>query len=97
MSICKHYSFIKNSEQIIARETEDEFLDVIGAKVLRVFLLAIHNHLNRFSPPPPPPPSPPKQKWFETGCNVNIVYGNLTVSMITLKIMPRNLNKFVHS
>jgi hypothetical protein len=25
--------------------TEDEFLDVIGTKVLRVFLLAIHSNL----------------------------------------------------
>jgi hypothetical protein len=25
--------------------SEDEFLDVIGTKVLRVFLLAIHSHL----------------------------------------------------
>ncbi len=33
---------------------EAEFLDVIGTKVLRVFLLAVHNHLtNGFNPPPP--------------------------------------------
>jgi hypothetical protein len=30
---------------IIIRCTEAEFLDVIGTKVLRVFLLAIHSHL----------------------------------------------------
>ncbi len=35
---------------------EAEFLDVIGKKVLRVFLLAIRSHL---------PPSP-EQKFFET-------------------------------
>jgi hypothetical protein len=51
---------------------EAEFLDIIGTKVLRVFLLAIHCHLySRILP------SPLEQKWFETGCNVNIVYGNL--------------------
>ncbi len=37
--------------------TEAEFLDVIGSKVLRVFLLAIHSHLYLgilLTPPPPP-------------------------------------------
>ncbi len=48
-----------------------------GPKVLRVFLLAIYSHLyshlyKRILLPPPL-----EQKWFETGCNVNIVYGNL--------------------
>ncbi len=54
---------------------EAEFLDLIGPKALRVFLLGIHRHIyQRISPPPPPP----GQKWFETGCNVNIIfYGNL--------------------
>jgi len=43
--------------------TETEFLDVIGTKVLWVFLLAI----------------PREQKWFENAfvCNASIVYGNL--------------------
>jgi hypothetical protein len=41
---------------------EAAFLDVIGAKVLRVFLRAIHNHLYyRILLHPPP-----EQKWFET-------------------------------
>ncbi len=37
---------------------EEEFSDVIGTKVSRVFLLAIHSHplLTDFPPPPPPPP-----------------------------------------
>jgi hypothetical protein len=52
--------------------TEAEFLDVIGTKVLRVFLLAIHSHLY--------------QRIYSLSliinglklvCNVNIVYGNL--------------------
>ncbi len=37
---------------------EAEFLGVIGTKVLRVFLLAIHSHLYYvLNPPPPPPPT----------------------------------------
>jgi hypothetical protein len=46
---------------------ETEFLNVIGTKVLRVFLLAIHSHV--YPPPPPAPPRPPplEQKWVETG------------------------------
>ncbi len=44
--------------------TEAEFLDVIGTKVSNFFLRAIHSH-------------PPPQKRFETGCNANIVFGNL--------------------
>jgi hypothetical protein len=31
---------------------EAEFLDVIETKVLRVFLLAIHSHLYKWTPPP---------------------------------------------
>jgi hypothetical protein len=42
---------------------EAEFLDVIGTKVLKVFLLAIHSHLHKRILLP----SPPEQKWFETG------------------------------
>jgi hypothetical protein len=41
---------------------EAEFLDVIGTKVLRVFLLAIHSHLYQRIPPPPP-----EEKWVDTG------------------------------
>jgi hypothetical protein len=33
---------------------EAEFLDAIGTKILRVFLLAIHSHLYGFLPPPSP-------------------------------------------
>jgi hypothetical protein len=40
--------------------TEAEFLDVIGKKVLRVFLLAIHSHLYYLYFPP----SPLEQNWF---------------------------------
>ncbi len=44
---------------------EAEFLDVIGTKVLEVFLLAIHSHLytNRYYSPP----SPIEQNWFKNG------------------------------
>ncbi len=41
---------------------EAEFLDVIGTKFLRVFLLAIHSHLYQRILPPHP-----TQKLFETG------------------------------
>jgi hypothetical protein len=44
---------------------EAEFLDVIGTKVLRNFLLVIHNQL-----------PPLEQKWLEIWI-VNIVYRNL--------------------
>jgi hypothetical protein len=37
-------------------ESEAEFLDVIGTKGLRVFLLAIHSHLYYWILLPPPPP-----------------------------------------
>ncbi len=52
---------------------EAEFLDAIGEKVLRVFLLAIHIHLYYgFCPTPP---------WSKSDlklvCNVNIICGNL--------------------
>ncbi len=41
---------------------EAEFLYVIGTKVLRVFLLAIHSHLTKgfYSPPPL------EKNWFKT-------------------------------
>jgi hypothetical protein len=41
-------------------------LDVIGTKVLRVFLFVIHSHLYPAFYIPPPPPTP-QQKWVETG------------------------------
>jgi hypothetical protein len=45
--------------------SEAEFLNIIGTKVLGVFLLAIHavTATNGFYPPPPAL----EQKWFETG------------------------------
>jgi hypothetical protein len=45
--------------------TEAEFLDVIGTKVLRVAPLLFTITSNRIYPPGPPPPL--EQKWFETG------------------------------
>ncbi len=47
-------------------QSEAEFLDVIGIKILRVFLLAIHSHLYALTDFTPPPPPSPEQKWFET-------------------------------
>ncbi len=53
---------------------ETEFSDVIGTKVLRVFLLAIHSHLYLQILLPPPPLSKSSLKLVY---NANIVYGNL--------------------
>jgi hypothetical protein len=47
--------------------TEAEFLDVIGTKILRVFLHAIHSHLYKRILHPHPPPAPREQKWLEIG------------------------------
>jgi hypothetical protein len=47
----------------ILRGDEAEFLDVIGTKVLKVFLLAFHSHLYFTTPPPPPL----ERNWFDTG------------------------------
>ena len=52
---------------------EAEFLDVIGTKVFRVFLLAIHSHFyKRFYSP-----SSMSKSGLKLVCNVNIVYGTL--------------------
>ncbi len=45
---------------------EAEFLDVIGTKVLRVFLLFTVSYTNGFPPPPF------EQKWAETGFYSNV-------------------------
>jgi hypothetical protein len=45
--------------------TEAEFLGVIGTKVLRLFLFAIHSQLYSTNGIAPLPPL--EQKWFETG------------------------------
>jgi hypothetical protein len=50
---------------------EAEFLGVIGTKVLKVFLLAIHGNLYLRIPPPP------SKNCLKLVCNENIVYGNL--------------------
>jgi hypothetical protein len=73
-------------------KTEAEFLGVIGTKVLRVFLLAIHSHLYKRILPPPPPP----QSGWKLICNVKIVYGN-NKSENSVKIMPGNLSEIVRS
>jgi hypothetical protein len=44
---------------VFSSDTEAKFFDVIGTKVLRVFILAC------FSQSPPPPPL--EKKWFQTG------------------------------
>jgi hypothetical protein len=58
--------------------SEAEFLDVVGTKFIRFFLLAIHRHLpllKYFIPLSPPPPR--SQSGLKLVCNVNIVYENL--------------------
>jgi hypothetical protein len=67
---------------------EAEFLDVIRAKVLRVFLLAIHSHLHERIPPSPR--GKVVWNWFVT------LYTE-TSSLRTLTMMPRNLNEIVCS
>ncbi len=49
-------------------------MDLIGTKVLRVFLLAFTHSplLTDFTPPPPP-----SKSGLKLVCNVNIVYGNI--------------------
>jgi hypothetical protein len=61
---------------------EAKFLDVIGTKVLSVFLFTVTS-ANRFNPPPLP-----EQKWITTGlvCKGNIVY-EFTSSLRTPKEM----------
>jgi hypothetical protein len=66
---------------------EAEIFDVIGTKVLGVFLLAFHGHLYYGFYSPPPSLS---KNGLKLVCNVNIVFGNL-------KIMPRNLYEIVRS
>jgi hypothetical protein len=52
-------------------------LDVIGTKVLRVFLLAIHSHLyKRISSPPLL-----VKRCLKLACDINKVYGNLKASV----------------
>ncbi len=53
---------------------EAEFLDVIGTKVFRVFLLTIHSQLYQLILLPPPHL---EKSELKLACNVNIVYGNL--------------------
>jgi hypothetical protein len=59
----------------------------------RVFLHAIHGHhyYGFYSPPPF------SKSGLKLVCNVNVEYGNLMSQNSQLKIMPRNLNKNVHS
>jgi hypothetical protein len=59
---------------IFNKNTEFEFLDLIGTKVLGVFLLAIHSHFFQRIVLPPPPLS---ERVLKLVCNVSIVYGNL--------------------
>jgi hypothetical protein len=58
--------------------SEAEFLDVIGTKVLRVFLLCYLQSpiLADFTPLPPSPP-PPSKIGLKLVCNVNKVHRNL--------------------
>jgi hypothetical protein len=51
---------------VAAAITEAEFVDLVGTKVLRVFLLAIHSHIYYTS-----------KSGLHLICNVNILYRNL--------------------
>ncbi len=53
---------------------EAEFLDVIGTKLLRVFLLAIHSHLYLLRILSP---SPTRASVLKMVYNVNVIYRNL--------------------
>ncbi len=75
------------SARKLCTNTEAEFLDVIGTKVLRVLLLAIHSHF--YSLP----------LWAKVVWNwivMKILYTE-TSSLRTLKILPRNFNEIVRS
>jgi hypothetical protein len=76
----------KNSSKVAFCIPEAEFLDVWSFPSLLFIDLT----------PPPPPPHPGKIGLI-LFCNLNIVYGNLTSSLRSLKIMPRNLNGIVRS
>jgi hypothetical protein len=69
---------------------EAEFMDAIGTKVLRVFLLAL---LTDFTP------SPLEQKWFETGlyCKHCIWYGTITVKKAVELLDAPSKNTFLKS
>jgi hypothetical protein len=56
------------------RTTAQKPLDIIGKKVLRVFLLAIHSHLYLQILLPSTPLS---KSGLKLVCNVNIIYENL--------------------
>jgi hypothetical protein len=73
---------------ICAVNPEAEFLDVIGTKVLRVFLLTIHSQLYQLILLPPPHLEKMGLKLVYNG---NSEYGNLKSE----KIMPRKLNEIV--
>ncbi len=87
----KHKSmwYFCDSKYLTLRCSEADFLDAIGTKVLRVFILAIHSHLYKrillFTPPPS----------AEVVCNVTL--NTETSSLRTLKIMPGNLSKILRS
>jgi hypothetical protein len=66
----KNYFFV-----ILHWDTEAKFSDVIGTKVFRVYLFAIHSHI--YLQILLPPPSPCCKCGLKLVCNVNIVYGNL--------------------
>ncbi len=69
---------------------EAKFLDIIGTKVLRVFLLAIHSHLYYIYLPPPP------SKTVKIVCNVNTLSGNLN-SENSPRLCLETLNEIIPS
>ncbi len=69
---------------------EAEFWDIIGTKVFKVFLFAMHSHL--YIPPPPL-----SKSGLKLACNVNMLFHMETSGLRTLKIMLKNLNEIVCS
>ncbi len=73
---------------VSSAQSEAEFLDIIGTKVFRVFLLAIYSHLcYRFYSP-----FPLSKSGLKLVCNVNIY-----LKSENSPDMPRNLNGNVRS
>jgi hypothetical protein len=77
-------------EVVVPSKPEAEFLDVIGTKVVRALLFTVISTKGFYSPLL-------RKNVLILVCFVYIIFGNLTSSLRTLKIMLRNLNEIVRS